>query len=88
VIRVAAYDIEQLTALLAALPPPPEGWVEAAQELPRVRVGLDDLLRRAETDAALRARLVADLESALAESGISPTPRILAEVRMRLQWTE
>ena len=86
-IRVAAYDIEQLAGLLAALPPPPQGWVEAAQELPRVRVGLDDLLRRAETNADLRARLVADLESALAESGISPTPRVLAEARARLQRT-
>jgi hypothetical protein len=81
---VTTYNIEQLAQLLAALPPAPAGWVEAAQELPRLRVGLDDLVARAEGDAALRARLVADLESALAESGIRPTPRILAEARRRL----
>ena len=83
-IRVKTYDIEQLARLIGALPPPPEGWVAAAQELPRVRASLDDLIARAELDAELRARLVADLESALAESGISPTPRILAEARARL----
>ena len=83
-IRVNTYDIEQLARLLGALPPPPEGWVSAAQELPRMRANLDDLIARAELDAELRARLVADLESALAESGISPTPRLLAEARARL----
>jgi hypothetical protein len=50
-----------------------------------VRVGLDELIVRAGGDAHLRARLVADLESALAESGIRPTPRILAEARARLE---
>ena len=83
-IRVKTYDIEQLARLIGALPPPPQGWVSAAQELPRVRASLDDLIARAELDAELRSRLVADLESALAESGISPTPRILAEARARL----
>ena len=83
-IRVKAYDIEQLARLIGALPPAPEGWVEAAQELPRMRASLDDLIAKAKTDAELRTRLVADLESALAESGISPTPRILAEARARL----
>ena len=84
-IRVKTYDIEQLARLIGALPPAPVGWVSAAQELPRMRPSLDDLIARAEQDAELRARLVADLESALAESGISPTPRILAEARARLQ---
>lgn len=84
-IRVPTYDIESLARLIGALPPAPEGWAVAAQELPRVRAGLDDLVVRAGGDAQLRARLVADLESALAESGISPTPRILAEARARLE---
>ena len=85
-IRVKTYDIEQLARLIGALPPAPEGWVSAAQELPRMRAGLDDLIAKAKTDAELRARLVADLESALAESGISPTPRLLAEARARLSF--
>jgi hypothetical protein len=76
--------MEQLARLLAVLPPAPLGWVEAAQELPRLHAELEGLVARAEQDAELRARLSADLESALAESGISPTPRILAEARRRL----
>ena len=76
--------MEELARLLAVLPPAPLGWVEAAQELPRLSAELDGLVARAEQDAELRARLTADLESALAESGISPTPRLLAEARRRL----
>ena len=78
-------DIERLARLVAALPPPPEGWVAAAQELPAHRRGLDALIARAEHDAALRAHLVADLESALAEVGIEPTPPILDELRERFR---
>jgi hypothetical protein len=78
-------DICQIARLLAALPPAPVGWVEAAQELPHARTALDRLLDRAAADAELRARIVADLESALAVSGISPTPRLLAAARTRLQ---
>jgi hypothetical protein len=81
---VATDDIEQLGRLIAALPPAPEGWVQAAQVLPGVRRRLDDLVGRALADAELRSRLVADLESTLAEAGIEPTRRIVAEVRDRL----
>ncbi len=76
--------MEELARLIGVLRPAPAGWVEAAQELPRLRASLDDLVVRAEQDAELRARLVSDLESALAESGIPPTPRLLAEARRRL----
>ena len=78
------YEIEELARLLALLPPPPEGWVEAAQELPRARAGLDALVARAEQDAAVRARILADLELALTESNLQPTPRLLDEARRRL----
>lgn len=61
------------------------GWVEAAQELPQARTALDLLCERAAADAELRARMIADLESALAESGIAPTPRRLAAARARLE---
>jgi hypothetical protein len=67
VIRVTTYDHEQLAQLLSALPPAPAGLVAAAQELPRVRQSLDDLLARAEADAEVRRLLVADLESALSQ---------------------
>jgi hypothetical protein len=82
---MATFDIEELGRLIAALPPTPEGWVRAAQELPQVRRGLDDILARSEADAALRAKLVADLESTLAEAGIEPTRHVIADVRERLR---
>ena len=76
--------MEELARLLAVLPPAPLGWVEAAQELPRRTPN-----SRAWSPAPSRMPSsapgsVADLEAALAESGISPTPRILAEARRRL----
>ena len=82
---MATNDIEELGRLIAALPPTPEGWVRAAQELPQVRRGLDDLLGRAEADAALRSKLLADLEATLADAGIEPTRHVLADVRERLR---
>ena len=78
------YEIEELARLLALLPPAPVGWVEAAQELPRARAGLDALIARAEQDADLRSRILADLEQAFAESNLEPTPRLLDEARRRL----
>jgi hypothetical protein len=77
-------NTEELARLIGVLRPAPAGWVEAAQQLPRLRAGLADLVARSEQDAAFRARLIDDLESALAESGIEPTPRILAEARRQL----
>jgi hypothetical protein len=78
-------DIEQLGRLLAALPPAPQGWVAAAQQLPRVGEELDALVTRAQADAELRSKLVADLEAALNDAGIVPTRRIVAEARDRLR---
>jgi hypothetical protein len=83
VIRVDAYDIERLAQLIRALPLAPEGWVKAAQELPLARRGLDEIIARAEADAAFRQRLVADLESALAAEGIEPSPPLLQALRER-----
>jgi hypothetical protein len=82
---MSAYDHDALGRLIAALPPAPEGWVRAAQELPAARRGLDDIVNRAVADAAYRERVVADLESALAEVGVEPTPPILEELRERFR---
>ena len=80
-----SFDIEELARLLSLLQPAPPGWVEAAQDLPRLRAGIDRLVAMAEEDAEIRTRVVADLERALAEAGIDPTPRALAEARRRLE---
>jgi hypothetical protein len=79
------YDIERIAELLRLLPPPPEGWVRAAQELPQARAELAALVARAEADAAFRARVVADLEAALESEGIDPTPSVVAALRVRLE---
>jgi hypothetical protein len=80
-----ASDHDALARLIAALPPPPQGWVKAAQELPAARRGIDGIVERAVADAAYRERVIADLESALADAGIEPTPPVLEELRERFR---
>ena len=78
-----AYDEERIARLLRALPPAPEAWVRAAQELPRSRRELDVIVARAEADARFREALIADLESALAAEGFEPDERTLERLRHR-----
>jgi hypothetical protein len=77
------YGEERLGALLRILPPAPAGWVPAAQELPRSRHSLDEIVARAEADLAFRDALVADLEAALAQAGYEPGLHVLTELRER-----
>ena len=79
-----AYNEERLGELLRMLPPAPAAWVAAAQELPLARVQLDALTARAEADAAFRASVVADLESALRGAGVDPRPSVVEHLRKRL----
>jgi hypothetical protein len=79
-----AWNEERLAVLLRMLKPAPQGWVEAAAELPRLRAVLDDLVERAERDAAFRAALIADLEAVLAREGVEPTRSLVAALRIRL----
>jgi hypothetical protein len=77
------YDEERLGLLLAALPPAPAGWVQAAKGLPAARRELDAIVARAEADQAFREALIADLEAALAREGYEPAPSVLQELRRR-----
>ena len=79
-----AWSEERLGRLLGLLRPAPQGWVEAAAQLPRLRAVLDDLVERAEADAGFRAALIADLEATVAREGVEPTPRALRELQARL----
>ena len=81
---MTGYDEERIAAFLRLLPPPPEGLVKAAQELPQARAEIAALVTRALEDAAARARIVADLESALEAEGIEPTPSVVAALRASL----
>jgi hypothetical protein len=77
------YDEERIAELLGALPPAPEAWVRAAQELPGARRELDEIVARAEADIAFRKALIADLEAALAAEGYEPDERTLRRLRER-----
>ena len=79
-----AYNEENIARLLGALPPAPEAWVRAAQELPRSRRELDEIVARAEADARFHQALIADLESALAAEGFEPDERTLEKLRKHL----
>jgi hypothetical protein len=80
---MSQFSEERLATLLRLLPPVPRGWVEAAQELPLARLGLDRIVARAEADARFRELLIADLEAALALEGVEPDPAILEALRRR-----
>lgn len=77
-------DERQIARLLRLLPQAPQGWVQAARELPSARAAIDEIVSRAAEDAALRARIVADLEAALGAHGVEPTPAAVDALRVRL----
>jgi hypothetical protein len=80
---MSAYDEDRLADLIAALPPAPEAWVRAAQELPFARKSLDEIVARAEADAEFRQALIADLEATLAQEGYEPERPLVEELRRR-----
>lgn len=77
------YSEQRLSELLSALPPAPEAWVRAAQELPLARRSLDDIVERARADLAYRQRVLADLEAALAQAGVEPDRQLVDALRRR-----
>lgn len=82
--RVNRYEEERIAELISALPPVPRGWVQAAQELPAARAQLDQIVARAEADAAFRQALVADLYATLEQEGYEPPRRVVEELRRLL----
>ena len=79
---------ERIADLIAALPPAPAAWVEAAIELPEARAAIDQLVERAQADRATRTAILADLESALRQAGVEPSRSMLEGVRARLNEPE
>lgn len=79
------HDEERLARLLAALPPAPASWVEAAASLPAVRRDVEQIVALAEADQRFRRAAIADLETALRQRGYEPSARLLAAARQRLQ---
>jgi hypothetical protein len=81
--RPGGYDEERLGKLIGRLPPAPEGWVTAAQELPAARRGLDEIIARAQADLRFREAMIADLEAALSHAGYQPHPPLVEALRRR-----
>ena len=79
------FDEEQIGRLLRLLPPAPEGWMRAAQELPDARATLDELVARAEQDAEFRLQLRADLERAIVAAGYDPSPFVVSRLRLLIE---
>ena len=75
------YNEQQLANLIAALPPAPPAWVQAAQELPLARESLHTIVERARADAEYREQVIADLEGALSAAGIAPEPHLVDSLR-------
>jgi hypothetical protein len=80
---MTTYDEETLSELLRTLPAAPQAWVRAAQEIPLARLGLDEIVERAEADQAFRAALIADLESALEAEGYEHDEALVEALRDR-----
>jgi hypothetical protein len=79
------YDEERLAELLRTLPPAPEGWVKAAQQLPRARREMDEIVARAEADQKFRAAAMADLEAALEQAGYDIDRSLLPALKERIK---
>jgi NADH:ubiquinone oxidoreductase subunit E len=79
------YEEERLAEMLRTLPPAPEGWVKAAQQLPRARREIDEIVARAEADQKFRAAVLADLEAALEQAGYEVDPSLLPAIKERLK---
>jgi len=81
---MADLSEERLGELIALLAPPPEGWIEAATELPRARSAIDQLIGLANRDQQAREAILADLEQALRGAGVEPRPQLMDRLRLGL----
>ena len=81
---VPAYDEERLGELLSSLPPAPEAWVKAAQNLPIARKGVDEIVERADEDEEYRRRVIEDPKAALEEADVVAHSDAVEILRKRL----
>lgn len=82
--NVPAYDEEKLGEILSALPPAPEAWVKAAQDIPLPRRALDAIVERAEADERYRRRVIENPEAVLEEADVVAHAEDIEILRRRL----
>src|SRR5262249_32261438 len=80
----STFDEERIGELLGKLPPAPEAWVKAAQELPRARREIDEIAARVEADKDFRAAVTPELAAALEAAGYDISPSLIPALRARL----
>jgi hypothetical protein len=81
---MSGFPEEQLAARMRLLPPAPEAWVKAAQELPLALRGLDQIVERFRRDEEFRRAVLDDLEAALTREGFEVDPPLVDALRARL----
>jgi hypothetical protein len=79
--NTSPHDEERIAELIALLRPAPTGWVQAAQELPAARAGLDEIVERARVDVEFRKVVAADLQAAIEATGHEPTEALVEALR-------
>jgi hypothetical protein len=77
-------DDRQLEHLLRLLPPAPEAWVRAAQELPFVRDEVAAILERAAASSTYRDALLRDPADTLSREGHELSADVVAHILRRL----
>ena len=70
---------------MSSFPPAPEAWVEAAQNLPVARKGVDEIVERAEEDEEYRRRVIEDPKAALEEADVVAHFDAIEILRRRLE---
>lgn len=81
---MAVYDEEKLGEILSALPPAPEAWVRAAQDLPLKQQGLDEIVQRADEDEEYRRRVIENPKAVLEEADVVAHAEAIEILRRRL----
>jgi len=81
---MTAFNEEKLGEILSALPPAPEAWVKAAQELPRMQEGLAQIVERADADEDYRRRVIENPVAALEEADVVAHADAVEILRRRL----
>ena len=82
---MTSYDEQRLGEILRRLPPVPEGWVRAAQELPFARREIDQIVERARADALFREALFTDAEAVLSAEGYEANDVVLHMLQEELE---
>ncbi len=81
---MTAFNEEKLGEILSALPPAPEAWVKAAQELPRMQESLAQIVERADADEDYRRRVIENPVAALEEADVVAHADAVEILRRRL----